>query len=274
MALHPETADARAGSAAVELASAGARLQRFLGLPAEVFDAGVIPGSDLTEGATSGHMLNAIWNATLGYTLRYFWNPISTAQSLLDDAAIAELRAWAVRYVRPGRPALGAARRQPAVRHPADHREGPCRRDQRAARAGAGEDRRLVPLGLGCGEQQGAQPLRPERREPAPGAGDAAVADGQALVGRRRPGGDRQLSRHRDLHRRPASRARGPARRPARRPAAGQQGALHRALAASARSRTRSMRCRGCNAILPSPPSSSTATCRSRATSSRRCASC
>ena len=103
-ALHPETADARAESAAVELASAGARLQRFLGLPSELFDAGVIPGSDLTEGATSGHMLNAIWNATLGYTLRYFWNPISTAQSLLDDAAIAELRAWAVRYVRPGGP--------------------------------------------------------------------------------------------------------------------------------------------------------------------------
>jgi hypothetical protein len=49
-------------------------------------------------------MLNAIWNATLGYTLRYFWNPIATAQSLLSDAAIAELRAWAVRYVRPGGP--------------------------------------------------------------------------------------------------------------------------------------------------------------------------
>ena len=102
--LHPETADARAESAAVELASAGARLQRFLGLRADLFDSGVIPGSDLTEGATSGHMLNALWNASLGYTLRYFWNPIATAQSLISDAAIAELRAWAVRYLRPGGP--------------------------------------------------------------------------------------------------------------------------------------------------------------------------
>jgi hypothetical protein len=103
-ALHPATADARAESVAVELASAGARLQRFLGLPADLFDSGVIPGSDLSEGATSGHMVNALWNATLGYTLRYFWNPIATAQSLLSDDAIAQLRAWAVRYVRPGGP--------------------------------------------------------------------------------------------------------------------------------------------------------------------------
>lgn len=102
--LHPENADARAAAAAVELASAGARLQHLLGLPAEVFDAGVIPGADLVEGATAGHMLNALWNATLGYTLRYFWNPLSSANSLIDDAANEQLRAWAVRYLRASGP--------------------------------------------------------------------------------------------------------------------------------------------------------------------------
>lgn len=102
--LHPEVADARATSAAAELASAGSRLQRLLGLPNDVFDAGVIPGSDLLEGATAGHMLNALWNATLGYTLRYFWNPLSSAHSLIDDDAIEQLRAWSVRYLRPSGP--------------------------------------------------------------------------------------------------------------------------------------------------------------------------
>lgn len=102
--LHPENADARAAAAAVELASAGARLQHLLGLPADIFDAGVIPGADLVEGATAGHMLNALWNATLGYTLRYFWNPLSSAHSLIDDDANEQLRAWAVRYLRASGP--------------------------------------------------------------------------------------------------------------------------------------------------------------------------
>ena len=103
-ALQPDAADVRSAAAAAELASAGARLQRLLGLPVEVFDAGLVPGADLPESAGAGHMTNALWNATLGYTLRYFWNPITSAESILDNDAIAQLRAWAVRYVRPGGP--------------------------------------------------------------------------------------------------------------------------------------------------------------------------
>ncbi|HEY9023975.1 MAG TPA: hypothetical protein VIP05_06720, partial [Burkholderiaceae bacterium] len=103
-ALNPAQAEARAAAAAVELASAGARLQRLMGIPAEVFDAGLIPSADSLENAAAGHMLNALWNATLGYTLRYFWNPLDNAQALLNNDAIEQLRAWAVRYVRPGGP--------------------------------------------------------------------------------------------------------------------------------------------------------------------------
>ena len=102
--MNPEAANARAAAAAVELASAGARLQRLLGIPAGVFDAGVVPGADTVEGASAGHMINALWSATLGYTLRYFWNPLSSAQSLVSDDAIAQLRAWCVRYLRPSGP--------------------------------------------------------------------------------------------------------------------------------------------------------------------------
>ncbi len=125
-ALDPVAADAQAaaiGSAgaavkvplvADELAGAGARLQLLLGLPtpadaAGSFDATLVPGADLQEGATAGHMINALWSATLGYTLRYFWNPLSEAESLIDDDAIATLRAHAVRYLRPSGP-LGALR--------------------------------------------------------------------------------------------------------------------------------------------------------------------
>ena len=91
-----------------ELAGAGARLQLLLGLPAPQagvgFDATLIPGADLQEGATAGHMSNALWNATLGYTLRYFWNPLDPNQTLLTDAAIDTLRAHVVRYLRPSGP--------------------------------------------------------------------------------------------------------------------------------------------------------------------------
>ena len=103
-ALDPTVADARAAAVADELSAAGARLQQLFGLPAELFDAGLIPGADLQEGATAGHMLNALWKATLGYTLRYFWNPIDSAHSLIDDDAIEQLRAWAVRYLRASGP--------------------------------------------------------------------------------------------------------------------------------------------------------------------------
>ena len=121
-ALDPTAADAQAaaigdtaaaaGAGAVvadELAGAGARLQLLLGLPAAtaqagIFDATRVPGAELQEGATAGHMTNALWNATLGYTLRYFWNPLDPGRTLLADAAIETLRAHAVRYLRPNGP--------------------------------------------------------------------------------------------------------------------------------------------------------------------------
>jgi len=117
-ALQPDVADAQAAAAdaaaaapagdvpvmADELAGAGARLQLLLGLDKARFDAASIPGADLQEGATAGHMLNALWKATLGYTLRYFWNPLDPAQTLLDDAAVEQLRAHAVRYLRASGP--------------------------------------------------------------------------------------------------------------------------------------------------------------------------
>ncbi|MEO5697015.1 MAG: hypothetical protein ABIQ60_07760 [Burkholderiaceae bacterium] len=117
-ALDPTQADAQAAAVADalaaaasdapvladELAGAGARLQLLLGLPQSGFDATLVPGADLQEGATSGHMINALWKATLGYTLRYFWNPLDPAHTLVDDKAIELLRAHAVRYVRPSGP--------------------------------------------------------------------------------------------------------------------------------------------------------------------------
>jgi len=49
----------------------------------------------------SGVML---WPATLGYTLRNFWNPIDSATTLISDDSLEQLRAWATRYLRPGGP--------------------------------------------------------------------------------------------------------------------------------------------------------------------------
>lgn len=120
-ALDPVAADAQSAAAgnagapvnvpviADELAGAGARLQHLLGLPtaanaATGFDATLLPGGALHEGASAGHMINALWSATLGYTLRYFWNPLDEAQALIDDDAIAQLRAHAVRFLRPSGP--------------------------------------------------------------------------------------------------------------------------------------------------------------------------
>lgn len=113
-ALDPASATNRATAVADELASAGARLQLLLGIPkpsvapdgAPVvgFDAGLVPGGELLEGASAGHMINALWNATLGYTLRFFWNPIDNSQTLIEDRAIDQLRAYAVRFLRPGGP--------------------------------------------------------------------------------------------------------------------------------------------------------------------------
>ena len=120
-ALDPVAADAQSAAVgtvgaaqsvpliADELAGAGARLQLLLGLPvaaeaASGFDATLVPGGALREGATAGHMINALWSATLGYTLRYFWNPLDQAESLIDDDAIATLRAHAVRFLRPSGP--------------------------------------------------------------------------------------------------------------------------------------------------------------------------
>lgn len=103
-ALDPAKAEATSAAVADELASAGARLQLLLGLPRSGFDAGLVPGADLLEGATAGHMLNALWNATLGYTLRFFWNPIDSGQTLIEDSAIEQLRAFGVRFLRASGP--------------------------------------------------------------------------------------------------------------------------------------------------------------------------
>jgi hypothetical protein len=113
-ALEPSHADAQAAAVADELASAGARLQLLLGVPRPSvapdgtpqpgFDAGLAAGAGLLEGASAGHMINALWNATIGYTLRFFWNPLDAAETLIDDADIEQLRAFAVRFLRPGGP--------------------------------------------------------------------------------------------------------------------------------------------------------------------------
>jgi hypothetical protein len=103
-ALDPAQAAAASAAVADELASAGARLQLLLGLPKEGFDAGLVPGAGLMEGASAGHMLNALWNATLGYTLRFFWNPIDSGQTLIEDSAIEQLRAFGVRFLRASGP--------------------------------------------------------------------------------------------------------------------------------------------------------------------------
>ncbi|WP_280155140.1 hypothetical protein [Piscinibacter sp. XHJ-5] len=103
-ALDPAQAAATSAAVADELASAGARLQLLLGLPKAGFDAGLVPGADLMEGACAGHMLNALWNATLGYTLRFFWNPIDGAHTLVEDSAIEQLRAFGVRFLRASGP--------------------------------------------------------------------------------------------------------------------------------------------------------------------------
>jgi hypothetical protein len=118
-ALEPTTADAQAAAVADELATAGARLQLLLGIPKSAvdangqpipgFDAGLVPGASVLEGASSGHMINALWNATIGYTLRFFWNPIDSSQTLIEDSAIEQLRAYAVRFLRPSGP-LSAVR--------------------------------------------------------------------------------------------------------------------------------------------------------------------
>nr|WP_315186619.1 hypothetical protein [uncultured Albidiferax sp.] len=102
--MDPQTTSQRTADGAFELTTAGGRLQGLLGLPVEVFDAGTVPGATLRESASAGHMVNALWSATLGYTLRYFWNPRDTAQALISDAAVEQLRAWSVRYLRPGGP--------------------------------------------------------------------------------------------------------------------------------------------------------------------------
>lgn len=112
--LEPTQADAAAAALADELDCAGARMQLLLRLPKPSlgpggepiagFDAGLVAGADLMENASAGHMLNALWNATLGYTLRFFWNPIDSSQTLIEDSAIEQLRAYGVRFLRPSGP--------------------------------------------------------------------------------------------------------------------------------------------------------------------------
>lgn len=114
VASNPSIAKTTAAQVADELDSAGARAQLLLGLPKpgvgaggtplQGFDAGLIPGAEMMEGAVSGHMLNALWSASLGHTLRFFWNPLDTSQTLIEDSAIDQLRAYGVRFLRPGGP--------------------------------------------------------------------------------------------------------------------------------------------------------------------------
>lgn len=108
----PGLAVGREAGVAPELDGAGARLHHLLGLPqaadpAAGLDARVLPGGTLREGATSAHMINALWRATLGGTLRDFWNPAGEGEGtprLIDDATLARLRVHAVRHLRPGGP--------------------------------------------------------------------------------------------------------------------------------------------------------------------------
>ncbi len=137
-------------------------------------------------------MINALWNATIGYTLRFFWNPLDSSQTLIEDSAIDQLRAFAVRYLRPGGP-LSALRvgNTPYGILPITARGFVPKANSRArARTARGD--RLVPRSLGRGDTERADAARPERREPAPGAGDAAVGADQALLAGRRA---RQRSR-------------------------------------------------------------------------------
>lgn len=100
----PVAAAARGQAQPEALAAAGPRMQQLLGLPIAEFDLATVAGGGLGDNPTAGHMLNALWSATLGYTLRHFWNPVGSGQALLDDAALGQLRAWAVRHLRPAGP--------------------------------------------------------------------------------------------------------------------------------------------------------------------------
>ena len=200
-ALDPSTAGQQAAAVADELASAGARLQLLLGVPKPGvgadgqptggFDAGLVPGATLLEGATAGHMVNALWNATIGYTLRFFWNPIDTSQTLIADASIDQLRAYAVRFLRPSGP-LSALRvgNTPYGILPITAR-GFVPKGNSAL-----EQELLEVLGwfrghLGRGDPQRADPAEPQRRKPSPGAGDAAVGAHEALLAGGRTGRSR-----------------------------------------------------------------------------------
>ena len=93
--------DPAPAAAPLAIQSAGAQLQQALGLSPKVFDLAHISGAELTEDALAEHMINALWRATLGYTLDYFWNPLEAENSLISDEAIAKLRNHALRYLRP-----------------------------------------------------------------------------------------------------------------------------------------------------------------------------
>ena len=141
------------------------------------------------EGASAGHMLNALWNATLGYTLRFFWNPLDSAQTLIDDSAIDQLRAHGVRSCdRAGRCRRCAWASSPT----ASCRSRPRLRAEAelGARARAARSDRLVPRASGSSRRASVPTLRdPSAEQPAPGARDAALGAGQALLAGRRPGG-------------------------------------------------------------------------------------
>ncbi len=218
-------------------------------------------------------MVNALWNATLGYTLRFFWNPLDSAQTLIEDSAIEQLRAFAVRFLRPSGP-LSALRvgNTPYGILPISARSFlPKANSPLETRVARGD--RLVPHSLGHGDSDRADAARPERRKPAPGAGDAAVGADQALLAGRGSGRDQELPRHRTLRGLAGAVHSLCCCEPARQAPVHDAGAVPRDCAVRPKP-TRSTPSPGCSAIRRTRSRSSTTIGRWRAISSPRCCRC
>lgn len=71
-------------------------LSQSLGLNASAAHLDRMLGGDSTEQITAGHMINALWSATLGQTLDQMFDPV------MSDNDIAALRDHSVKYLRPG----------------------------------------------------------------------------------------------------------------------------------------------------------------------------
>ena len=71
-------------------------LSRALGVNAVAGHLDRLAGADGAEQVTAGHMINALWSATLGQTLDQMFDPA------LSDADIGKLRDHAIAHLRPG----------------------------------------------------------------------------------------------------------------------------------------------------------------------------